>query len=147
MITPRDPSSVTGSCLAMTSAHNRSTLKVPVRFTAMTLLQTSIGKGPSRPRVFAALPIPAQFTLIWMVLKADTAASIPAFAESSSTTFTFAKTQLSAPSSATIACPASSFRSKMTTLPPAVAMRRVTACPIPEAPPVTTATFPLISMC
>lgn len=37
-------------------------LKVPIRFTAMTFENSSSGCGPSRPTVFDAGVMPAQFT-------------------------------------------------------------------------------------
>src|SRR5260221_13327572 len=50
--------------------------------------------------------------------------------------------QALAPSSRTIVAPASSFRSATTTRAPSATKRRHVAAPMPEAPPVTTATFP-----
>ena len=55
MMTPRCPSPSAGSVFAIADAASRSTLKVPVRFTAMTLAKLARSCGePSRLTVRAA---------------------------------------------------------------------------------------------
>src|SRR4051794_11629671 len=81
---------------------------------------TSTRTGPSS----SACSIAA---LIWSVLVTSTGAKIP-------------------PTSSARASPFSWLRSATTTLAPAAASWRATAAPIPDAPPVTMALAPLMSM-
>ena len=61
MITPRSPFSA-GAFFAITAAARRITLNVPIRLISMTRLKSSSWAGPDRPKVFAAVATPAQFT-------------------------------------------------------------------------------------
>src|SRR5690554_283570 len=135
MITPRSPSAL-GSRWAMSAAASRRMLKVPMRFTWITLLKLSSGITPSRPRIFAAGAMPAQFTAIPQGPWASRAAFSAASALSSEATLHSMKMP---PSSAATCSPRSLFRSRMATLQPAAARARAAPSPRPEAPPVTMA--------
>ena len=63
MCTPRSPS-VVGLVGQHRAAARRSTLKLPIRFTRMTVSNVSRLCGPLRPAVFSAGPMPAQLTLM-----------------------------------------------------------------------------------
>ena len=138
MMTPR--SSPIGSFLAMRSADRRNTLNVPIRLTSTTFLKASSGKGPSLLSVLAALPIPAQLTLMRSgPIDSATSSALPTAASS----VTLVSTNLArSPSAATASSPR---RSITTTEAPLSSSRLVVARPSPEAPPVTTATASLIS--
>ena len=141
MMTPRSPS--TSSFPAIFSAARRSTLKLPTRLIWITLLNLSSGKGPSLPRVLAALAIPAKFRHTWMAPKRSTVAAMPLATEASSVTSTCANSALS-PSSATSASPASAFMSKIATRAPSLWKYSTLPRPMPDAPPVMTKTRSLI---
>src|SRR5438552_6244201 len=64
----------------------------------------------------------------------------------SSATSTWTNSALPAPSAATSCGPASSFTSNIATLPPRRTNSSHVPRPMPDAPPVTTATLPLMSM-
>ena len=64
MQTPRSPSLVGRRCRASRSAARRSTLKVPIRLTRITVSNSSKLCGPLLPAIFSAGPMPAQQTEI-----------------------------------------------------------------------------------
>ncbi|MEY9614718.1 hypothetical protein ABIF21_007592 [Bradyrhizobium elkanii] len=108
----------------------------------MMRLKASIGKcmgSPvflSRPAVFTALPVPAQFTRMRSWPCAARALAKPASTCSSEVTSTLQNTP---PISLAMASPFSSLKSKIATFTPCAASAREVAAPRPEAPPVTTA--------
>ena len=63
MHTPRSPEG-SGSCAIIAAPASRSTLKVPIRFTRITVSNGSSEWGPRREATRSAQPIPAQQTLI-----------------------------------------------------------------------------------
>ena len=136
--TPRSPSA-SGSFPLIEAAARRSTLKLPIRFTAMTLEKYSRLWGPPLCATRSAQPIPAQQTDIRRPPPALAARSTAVPTASASVTFVSTK---SAPISAASASPFSALRSAMTTLAPASASAREVAAPSPEAPPATSAPAP-----
>src|SRR4029450_3595192 len=83
---------------------------------------------------------------MWIAPNFATVASIAALTCASSATSVFANSALPAPNAATVACPVSSFMSRIATLPPRATNASHAPRPMPDAPPVTTATLPLISI-
>ena len=63
MQTPRSPWS-SGSLASIAAAASRSTLKVPIRLTRMTVSNGSKACGAGGPAIFSAQPMPAQQTEI-----------------------------------------------------------------------------------
>ena len=97
---------------------------------------------PSLPIVRTAVPVPAQFT------PTRSGASSAATATASATcslSVTSALTNLT-PSSLARASPLSPLKSRIVTTAPAAFSRRAVASPSPDAPPVTIAAAPLMSM-
>ena len=114
-------------------------LKVPIRFTLITKLNLSSGKGsPSRLTVRPAAPRPAEFT---HARNGPISAAAAMAASASSMLETSHLTNLPPISSATFV-PRSSLRSATTTFEPSSANCRAQASPIPEAPPVTIEELP-----
>ncbi len=89
-----------------------------------------------------APPIPAQFTRTRSG-PSSLAASIAAITSSVLVTSAWTKTP---PTSLATASPLASFMSSTTTRAPRSASRRAVASPSPDAPPVTIAEHPLMSM-
>ncbi|MNY14193.1 hypothetical protein D3C86_1473610 [compost metagenome] len=132
MTTPRSPSA-SGVLRTMAAAASRIMLNVPIRFTRTVFSNEASGCGPSLPTVLAATAIPAQLT---------SPASRPSFSAASTAAWPSVSDATShftnwPPSSSASAVPAASFRSAMTTLPPACASIRAVPAPSPDAPPVT----------
>src|SRR5690625_4887411 len=146
MITPRSPSSLTGSWPDMTSAHRRSMLKVPIRLTAMPFSKSACGNGPFLLMVLCATLMPAQLTLMCTAPNLATAAARPALMEASSVTLTLWNRALSSPSSATALAPSSSLRSNSATLAPSATNMSAVPRPRPDTPPEMTATLSFRSM-
>src|SRR3989442_9583161 len=142
--TPRSPSSL-GAFFAICAAARRVTLKVPIRFTSITLAKTASGIGPSLPTVFIAAPTPAQLTATWSAPNRSTARAT-AVATSPSLVTSAGANSVRSPISRDTSSPADPGRSRMTTWPPASTSVRTVASPRPEAPPVTRATVPAVRM-
>ena len=142
MQTPRSPSS-SGSLSDIAAQASRRTLKVPIRFTLITLWKISRSCGPCLEAVRWAQPIPAQQTEIRSPPGASAAASTAACTGSGSITFASMKAARS-PSSEASASPFSALRSAITTEAPRSCSARAVAAPSPEAPPATSALAPSI---
>src|SRR6266540_227912 len=142
-MTPR--SSPTGSWRAIRSAASRSTLNVPIRLTVTTLVKSASGNGPFLPTTLIALPIPAQLTATRSAPSRSAASSAAPTCASSVTSAGENTTR--SPSCFATCSPSELGRSTITTPAPAPASVRAGASPRPEAPPVTTATLPAMSMC
>src|SRR5690606_35210524 len=122
------------------AAPSRIMLKLPIRLTVTIFAKCASGIGPSLPTVLAAPPMPAQLTTPTS-LPIPRAASIAAWPSASDVTSHLTNFAL-APSLAACSLPSFSWTSAITTLPPALTMSSVVAPPRPDAPPVTTTTFP-----
>src|SRR5207253_8149288 len=140
MMTPRSPSSLGGLC-AIPAAARGSTLKVPVRLTAITRANSSSGIGPCLVTVRMAAPMPAQLTHTCTVPKRSTAFATAACTSSALVTSAGVK-RAGAPSRRATSSPADPGRSRMTALPPFSTIISTVAPPRPDAPPVTSATAP-----
>src|SRR5947208_2819034 len=140
MMTPRSPSSL-GGLRAISAAARRSTLKVPVRLTAITRANSSSGIGPCLLTVRMAAPMPAQLTHTCTAPKRSTAFATAAWTSSALVTSAGAK-RAGAPSRRATSSPADPGRSRMTALPPFSIIISTVASPRPDAPPVTSATAP-----
>ena len=121
-------------------AASRSTLNVPIRLTSMIFLNQSSGNGPSLPSVLAALPMPAQLTL--MRSGPSDSATSSAWPTASSIGDVGGREHHA------LAELGHSFLALLQVdddhLGARVEQRLVVARPRPEAPPVTTATASLI---
>src|SRR5580700_3517629 len=139
---PRSPS-CSGSRFCMAAPASRNALNVPIRLMAMTRSKSASGIGPSRPTMRLAGPMPAQLIRMrgvpWSAAALVNAASVAAALVTS---------QVIAMPLMSIATSAAAFAltSKIATLAPASASMRAVAAPSPEAPPVTIAACPLMSM-
>src|SRR5438128_1829131 len=140
MMTPRSPSSL-GGLRAISAAARRSTLKVPVRLTAITQANSSSGIGPCLLTVRMAAPMPAQLTHTCTAPKRSTAFATAAWTSSALVTSAGSK-RAGAPSRRATSSPADPGRSRMTALPPFSIIISTVASPRPDAPPVTSATAP-----
>ena len=142
-MTPRSPSS-SGFCAAMSAAASRQELIVPIRLTWIARVSLSSGLAvPSRPTSLAPGAMPAQATRMRAGPNAARTAATAASWLAGSTTSQAA----AAPSiSAATARARSSSLSRTPTLAPSAARRRAVASPRPEAPPVTSAVCPPMSM-
>ena len=129
----------------MSSAASRITLNVPMRLTVIVWRNSSSGNGPFLPTTLAGVPMPAQFTTIRRACPRrampDSAAPTAAGSVTSA-----AANETVAPSRSATALPWEWGRSRMVTCAPAAASRSAVARPSPEAPPVTSAAVPSISM-
>lgn len=119
---------------------------VPIRLIAMTFLNASRLAAesyvPSLPTVRCDQPMPAEFTNTRsgpMSLAISTALMM-------SSVLVTSTLQNAPPISSASALPLSSCKSATKTLAPLAASIRAAAAPMPEAPPVTIALTPLISM-
>src|SRR6185369_12646142 len=104
----------------------------------MTLVNRSPAIGPFLPSMRAEMPTPAQFTSRLMPPSFWRAVSIAAFTSASEVT-SQRMNVAAPPSSAAAAWPGPSCTSSTAARPPLATIRRATAFPRPEAPPVTTA--------
>ena len=127
----------------MAAAASRIILKVPIRLMRMTRSKSASGIGPSRPTMRLAGPTPAQFTRTRAGPCAAAACLTAASPEAASDT---SQATAIPPMLAATSPAAFSLTSKMATLAPAAASARAVAAPRPDAPPVTMAACPLISM-
>src|ERR1700678_117340 len=142
--TPRCPSSSAASVLAIAAAPIRIRLKVPIRFTVITLVKLARLCGlPSRATVRSAQPMPAQLITARSGTSKEAAASTAAPTDASSVT---SVRKNSPPVSSAISFPRSSFRSAISTRDPAAARTRAVASPSPLAPPEIIAAVPFSSM-
>src|SRR4051794_28716030 len=139
MGTPRSPAS-SGVLASIAPAASRSTLKVPIRLTLMTVSDGSKPCAPRLPAIFSAQPMPAQQTLMRRP-SSPAARSTAAAIWSESVTSAATKP---APSSSASAEPRSRLRSAIVTFAPAALKARAVAAPRPEAPPATRAFIPSI---
>ncbi|SKW39763.1 Uncharacterised protein [Mycobacteroides abscessus subsp. abscessus] len=143
---PRSPNSSTGSSWLIAVAASRIRLNDPIKLMPMTLEKMSSecaeAYWPSLPMVRPGQPTPAQL-MRTRTGPSSLAASTAAIPSASLVTSVCTKAP---PSSLARASPFSSWTSAMTTLAPCAASRRAVAAPRPEAPPVTIADTPLISM-
>src|SRR5213594_1928035 len=144
MTTPRSPSRLGAFC-AMWTAASRMQLKVPIRFTVMTRVNSSSFAGPDLPSVFMAVPMPAQFTSTLMAPSRARAASRAPATSSALVTSAGVNTAAS-PSDFATSAPGEAGRSRMAMRAPAPASRAAVARPRPDAPPVTTARTDASSM-
>src|SRR5580700_1769802 len=139
---PRSPS-CSGSRFCIAVPARRSALNVPIRLMAMTRSKSVSGIGPSRPTMRLAGPMPAQLIRMrgvpWSAAALANAASVAAALVTSHAT---AMPLMSIATSAA----ALALTSKIATLAPASANMRAVAAPSPEAPPVTIAACPRMSM-
>src|SRR5580658_10252011 len=139
---PRSPS-CSGSRFCIAAPARRSALNVPIKLMAMTRSKSASGIGPSRPTMRLAGPMPAQLIRMrgvpWSAAALENAASVAAALVTS---------QVIAMPLMSIATSAAAFAltSKIATLAPASASMRAVAAPSPEAPPVTIAACPRMSM-
>src|SRR6202044_2079277 len=139
---PRSPS-CSGSRFCIAAPARRSALNVPIRLMAMTRSKSASGIGPSRPTIRFAGPMPAQLIRMrgvpWSAADLANAASVSAALVTS---------QVTAMPLMSIATSAAAFAltSKIATLAPASASMRAVAAPSPDAPPVTIAACPRMSM-
>ncbi len=120
-------------------------LKVPIRFTWITRVNSSSLAGPDLPSVFMAVPIPAQLTSTFIPPQCATAASSAAVTASALVTSAGVKAA-AGPRLLATSSPAEAGRSSSATRAPAATSRAAVARPRPEAPPVTTALTVLSSM-
>src|SRR5687767_12265721 len=141
-MTPR--SSPSSSRRLMRSAASRMTLNVPIRLISMMRWKSSSGKAPCLPTVLIAFPVPAQLTTT-RSSPSSAAASSAAPTASGSRTSPGAN-RVASPRSLATSSPDDPGRSAMTTLAPASTKFSTVARPRPEAPPVTRATWLLMSM-
>src|SRR5690242_14084926 len=113
-------------------------LKLPTRFTLMTLAKKSEAMGPSLPSTRPAPRMPAQFTASCRLPKASLARATAASTSFSALTSVLMKSAWE-PSFLAASWPCCSLKSRMATLPPAFTTRSQVASPKPEAPPETMA--------
>src|SRR3954453_2003801 len=139
---PRSPPA-SGSFCAIAAADSRSTLKVPIRFTRMTVSNGWGCWGPFLPTVRSAQPMPAHETAKRIAPNASTARSTAARTSSSFVTSALKPTPPSSPASA---CAFSPSRSAIATRAPFSVSSRAVAAPRPDAPPATSAPIPSSSM-
>ena len=111
----------------------------------MTRVNSSSLAGPALPKVFMAVPMPAQLTSTLMPPTATAARSRAPATSSALVTSAGAKTA-AGPSALATSAPAEAGRSSSATRAPAATKRAAVARPSPEAPPVTTALTELSSM-
>jgi len=139
---PRSPS-CSGSRFCIAAPARRSALNVPIRLMAMTRSKSASGIGPSRPTMRLAGPMPAQ-----LIRMRGVPWSAAALAKAASVATALVTSQVIAMPLMSIATSAAAFwlTSKIATLAPASASMRAVAAPSPEAPPVTIAACPLMSM-
>src|SRR6266849_5072625 len=142
MMTPRSPSA-SALKLCMSAATSRMTLKVPTRLMLMTRSKSASGIGPSRPTMRLAGPTPAQ--LIKM-RAAPCLSRACARAAAACSAWVTSHCSASPPIFSATARAPSRLTSSTATLAPARASSLAVAAPRPEAPPVTTAACPLMSM-
>src|ERR1700685_4663867 len=139
---PRSPS-CSGSRFCIAAPARRSALNVPIRLMPMTRSKAASGIGPSRPTMRVAGPMPAQLIRMrgvpWSAAALANAASVAAALV---TSHVIAMPLMSIATSAA----AFALTSKIATLAPASANMRAVAAPSPEAPPVTIAACPRMSM-
>src|SRR5580704_17645497 len=139
---PRSPS-CSGSRFCIAAPARRSALNVPIRLMAITRSKSASGIGPSRPTMRFAGPTPAQLIRMrgvpWSAAALANAASVAAALVTSQVT---AMPLISTATSAA----AFALTSKIATLAPASASMRAVAAPSPDAPPVTIAACPRMSM-
>src|SRR5688572_24869784 len=140
-ITPRSPPAK-GGCTLILAAARRITLNVPVRLMRTARSNVASAWGPVFPTTRSPGATPAQLIAPWMAPKAEAQSSTAAWTWASSVTSVFTK-RASAPAADQ---PAASFKSAMTTLPPASASMRAVAAPRPEPPPATRNTLLAIFM-
>ncbi len=143
-ITPRSPSAL-GWFVDIRAAARRIQLKVPIRLIWIVRVNAARSAGPRLPKVFSAVPIPAQFTRPCTEPKRATAASRAAVTSSGFVTSAPANSARS-PRAAATSLPGERGRSSSTTAPPAAWSRSAVARPRPEAPPVITVVEPAICM-
>ena len=141
--TPRSPPS-SGSFSFIAVQARRSTLKVPIRFTLITLWKISRSWGPRLPAVRWAQPMPAQQTEIRSPPSAPAAASTAAWTGSGSITFASTKlralAQLGGQRLALLGVEVGDHDRRRR----ASCSARAVAAPSPEAPPATSALCPSI---
>src|SRR5580693_9253118 len=139
---PRSPS-CSGSRFCIAAPARRSALNVPIRLMAMTRSKSASGIGPSRPTMRLAGPMPAQ-----LITMRGVPWSAAALAKAASVAAALVTSQVIAMPLMSIATSAAAFAltSKIATLAPASASMRAVAAPSPEAPPVTIAACPRMSM-
>ncbi len=118
---------------------SRSTLKVPIRFTLITLWKISRSWGPCLPAVRWAQPIPAQQTEIRSPPSAPAGGVDRRLDRLGLHHVALDEARASSPSSEASASPFSAFRSAITTEAPRSCRARAVAAPRPEAPPATSA--------
>jgi hypothetical protein len=144
-MTPRSAdsnSSFKGDSVSMPAAAFAAQRKEPTRLTWMTRSNCSSGWWLMAPvvllreTVFAAGPIPAQFTRMRSWPCAARALAKAASTRASLVTSTWQNTP---PSSAATAAPSSALKSNTATFTPRAASSLAAAVPRPDAPPVTTA--------
>src|SRR5580704_7083863 len=139
---PRSPS-CSGSRFCMAAPASRNALNVPIRLMAMTRSKSASGIGPSRPTMRFAGPTPAQLIRMRGVpLSAAALVNAASVAAALVTSHAIAIPLMSRATSTA----AFWLTSKIATLAPASASMRAVAAPSPEAPPVTIAACPLMSM-
>src|SRR4051794_15323591 len=140
---PREVPSASGSVAAIAEAARRAQLYVPTRLTRRTNSNCSSGIGVrSRPMIRPARPRPALLTRMRSGPSSEAASTAARTCSSSATSaFTYAPSISAASFS-----PFSSCRSSTTTLLPRWASNRAVASPRPDAPPVTMADAPAMSM-
>src|SRR5580692_2415906 len=139
---PRSPS-CSGSRFCIAAPPSRNALNVPIRLMAMTRSKSASGIGPSRPTMRLAGPIPAQ-----LIRMRGVPWSAAALAKAASVAAALVTSQVTAMPLMSIATSAAAFAltSKIATLAPASASMRAVAAPSPDAPPVTIAACPRMSM-
>src|SRR5215470_1609088 len=142
MMTPRSPSA-SGGRLCMSAAASRIMLKVPIRLMLMTCANSASGIGPSRPTMRLAGPMPAQLMRMRAAPCLPRASASAAAAPSA--LVTSQRTAMPPILSATARAP-SRLTSRQATLTPERARSAAVAAPSPEAPPVTIAACPFMSM-
>src|SRR5438552_4198749 len=129
----------------MAAAARRSTLKVPIRLTLITLANAAKLCGADLPSTRSASPMPAQIMAPCSPPKASIVAFTALWTLASSVTSVCTK-RVRPPSSAARPSPLARFTSAMATLPPALASMRTQAAPSPELPPLTRKVWSLMSM-
>src|SRR6202030_3071544 len=139
---PRSPS-CSGSRFCIAAPARRSALNVPIKLMAMTRSKSASGIGPSRAAMRFAGPMPAQ-----LIRMRGVPWSAAALAKAASVAAALVTSQAIAMPLMSIATSAAAFwlTSKIATLAPASASMRAVAAPSPEAPPVTIAACPRMSM-
>src|SRR5205823_6635823 len=123
------------------AAQWRSTLKVPIRFTRITVSKGWSWAGPLRVTTRSAQPIPAHDAAKRSPPNASTVAATAASTSASLVTSAL-KARALPPSSSTRALARSPSRSAIATRAPRRTSSRAVAAPRPEAPPATSAGVP-----